>query len=353
MFWWTTLLYTIPVSEKELMAQCDVVLVYIQNGVFGELEAIRGPAPTPKMGKESPPKLPTPPNASTHQTLDTHCEQKQTKQDLSDRFQPTGITQSTPVTDAQHDDTDVTPESANAPHTEDHEKTRQQASNTTGATATPIVIPESVDESLQVETVACHDEADSPALPSIGVFLSKTCTIPLICCDFEQIKKTVEQQTMQNKGEAGTSDQTQEENTCTNISQDTAGIGIPTKGNNQPEIRTSARKRTIIDYKKFLEEYADEPPSPPKKKKEIDLKRKLSKTRIAAEKYSRSKFFTKPTHLPRPVRRRKAKADSPVASGSMEGQTKNVNSTTDSETITLPATSREKQRCDRCLVIAW
>ena len=109
-------------------------------------------------------------------------------------------------------------------------------------TATPSVIPESVDKSLQVETVAGHDEADSPTLPSIGVFLSKTCTIPLIRCNFEQIKKTVEQQTMQNKGEAGTSDQTQEENTCTSISQDTAGIGIPTEGNNQPEIRTSARK---------------------------------------------------------------------------------------------------------------
>ena len=176
-----------------------------------------------------------------------------------------------------------------------------------------------MDESLQVETVAGCDEADSPALPSIGVFLSKTCTIPLIHCDFEQIKKTVEQQTMQNKGEAGTSDQTQEENTCTNTSQDTAGIGIPTEGNNQPEIRTSARKQTIIDYKKFLEEYADEPPSPPKKKNEIDLKRKPSKTRIAAEKYSHSKFFTKPMHLPRPVCRRKAKADSPVAVGSMEG----------------------------------
>ena len=109
-------------------------------------------------------------------------------------------------------------------------------------TATPVVIPESVDKSLQVETVAGHDKADSPALPSIGVFLSKMCTIPLIRCNFEQIKKTVKQHTMQNKGEAGTSDQTQEVNTCTNISQDTAGIGIPNEGNNQPEIRTSARK---------------------------------------------------------------------------------------------------------------
>ena len=50
MFWWTTLLYTVPVSEKELMAQCDVVLVYIWDGVFGELEPIQGPAATPKMG---------------------------------------------------------------------------------------------------------------------------------------------------------------------------------------------------------------------------------------------------------------------------------------------------------------
>ena len=148
---------------------------------------------------------------------------------------------------------------------------------------------------------------------------------------------------MENKGEAVTSNQTQEKNTCTNTSQDTAGIGIPTEGNNQPEIRTSARKRTIINYKKFLEEYTDEPPSPPKKKKEIDLKRKPSKTRIAAEKYSRSKFFTKPTHLPRPVRRKKTKADSPVALGSMEGHTKKANSTTDSDTITVPANSHETQ----------
>ena len=83
----------------------------------------------------------------------------------------------------------------------------------------------------------------------------------------------------------------------------------------------------------------------PKKKREVDLKWKPSKTRIAAEKYSRSKFFTKPTHLPRPVRRRKAKTDSSVALGSMEGQMKDVNIATDSETTTVPATSR--------LIIAW
>ena len=47
--------------------------------------------------------------------------------------------------------------------------------------------------------------------------------------------------------------------------------------------------------------------------------------------------------MSRPVRRKKTKVDSPVALGSMEGHTKKANSTTDSETITVPATSRETQ----------
>ena len=36
---------------------------------------------------------------------------------------------------------------------------------------------------------------------------------------------------------------------------------------NQTKSRTSTRPRTVIDYRKFLEDYTDEPPSPPKKKK--------------------------------------------------------------------------------------
>ena len=42
---------------------------------------------------------------------------------LSRNFCFSVFSQSTLVTDAQCDDTDVTPESANAPHTENHEKT--------------------------------------------------------------------------------------------------------------------------------------------------------------------------------------------------------------------------------------
>ena len=117
------------------------------------------------MGTEFLPKLPTPPKAPIHQTQVTYGEHKKTEHDLSDQSRPTGITQSTPATDAQHDNTDVTPESASAPHTADQGETCQQPSNTDGAMATPVVIPESVDESLQVETAASRDEADSPALP--------------------------------------------------------------------------------------------------------------------------------------------------------------------------------------------
>ena len=138
---------------------------------------------------------------------------------------------------------------------------------------------------------------------ALEYFYPKTCTIPLVRCDFEQIKKTVELQMTQNKSELMASDQKPEEDTGNNASKNIAGTSGPNDEPNQIEICTSTRKRTIIDYKKFLEEYADEPPLPPKKKREVDLKRKPSKSRMAAEKYSRSKFFTKPTHLPRPVRR--------------------------------------------------
>ena len=105
--------------------------------------------------------------------MDTYGEQKQKELDLSDRLQPAGITQSTFTTDVKHDNTDVTPESANAPHTEDRDKTRQQALTIAGAITSIGVIPESVDESLQVATAAGHADADAPVLPSIGVFYPK------------------------------------------------------------------------------------------------------------------------------------------------------------------------------------
>ena len=44
MFWWTTLLYSLPMTEQELLSQCEVVLVYVKDGVYGELDRIRSPA---------------------------------------------------------------------------------------------------------------------------------------------------------------------------------------------------------------------------------------------------------------------------------------------------------------------
>ena len=79
------------------------------------------------------------------------------------------------------------------------------------------------------------------------------------------------------------------------------------------EVRTSSCPRTVINYKQFLEEYTDAPPTLPRKKHEVDLKRKPSKQRIAAHKF-RSKFVTKPTHLPRPVRNKMSKKDSEAQS---------------------------------------
>ena len=46
MFWWTTLLYTWPVQEKDIIDKCEVILVYIKPGAFGELQKIRPPTAT-------------------------------------------------------------------------------------------------------------------------------------------------------------------------------------------------------------------------------------------------------------------------------------------------------------------
>ena len=46
MFWWTSLLYTLPVQERDLVDRCEIVLVYLKPGVFGELHKIRPPTAT-------------------------------------------------------------------------------------------------------------------------------------------------------------------------------------------------------------------------------------------------------------------------------------------------------------------
>ena len=59
---------------------------------------------------------------------------------------------------------------------------------------------------------------------------------------------------------------------------------------------TSGRKHPVVGYSQF--ETSTDPPSPPKKRKTVNFKRKPSKSRIAAEKYK-----TKPINTPQPIRR--------------------------------------------------
>ena len=61
--------------------------------------------------------------------------------------------------------------------------------------------------------------------------------------------------------------------------------------------RTSGRKRPAVDYSQY--DTSTDPLSPPKWHRKVDLKRKPSKTRIAAGKYK-----TKPLGGPRPVRKK-------------------------------------------------
>ena len=101
-----------------------------------------------------------------------------------------------------------------------------------------------------------------------------------------------------------------------------------------------------------MEEYTDAPPTPPRKKREIDLKRKPSKQWIAADKF-RSKFVTKPTHLPRPVRNKTSKK---VSAALSKPTADPQPSTSDmpalkSKTLLTPVTSAETKEAIEALLM--
>ena len=162
------------------------------------------------------------------------------------------------------------------------------------------------------------------------MFLNRTCTIPLVRCEFESIKKAVEIRDKLTKKD------------------DNQNLGMKfDHSNQQPSgdtssmmTRTSTRKRTVIDYKKFLEEYADLPPSPPKKKREVDLKRRPSKRRMAAEKYRKPDFVTKPLRVPKPARR---KASVPPNATPSTSTNADKDESLTQGTITKPETTQETQ----------
>ena len=98
--------------------------------------------------------------------------------------------------------------------------------------------------------------------------------------------------------------------------------------------RTSGCKRPVVDYSQY--DTSTDPPSPPKWHRKVDLKRKPSKTHIAAEKYK-----TKPLGGPRLVRRKDT--HSPPASTPNPVMTTDGTKPSTSGTITVAATDEETQ----------
>ena len=256
MFWWTTLLYTVPVTEKELLSQCDVILVYMKEGVFGELERIRSPAPKHDAGVKQHEITATTSESDIHQPQATNTGQSNINPSVA------GITQSTPE-DELHGNNRLVITESSADILRDHTPA-QQPSTSSSLAIVDVVIPESTDDTKHRTKWKQEQGGSKPTLPGIGVFLSKSCTIPLIRCDFDQIKKTVESQKTKPIVVEQSSDKTDPEDTG-------AQKGTCTEPN-QTKSQTSTRPKTVIDYRKFLEDYTDEPPSPPKKKKAVDLK---------------------------------------------------------------------------------
>ena len=226
----------------------------------------------------------------------------------------------------------------------------QQPSASSSLATVDVIIPESVDNIKLGMTCDQEQGRSQPLLPSIGVFLSKTCTIPLIRCNLDQIKKKVESQCTQPNIIQQISDKMESMDTGINADTDKEGTGAEI---NHTKSRTSTRPRTVIDYRKFLEDYTDEPPSPSKKKRAVDLKRKPSKTRIAANKYSRSKYHTKPSHVLRPARRgmRTNPPAAPLASDVTQAEVTNPIPQSEKTTATVPATSQETQEAIEALLL--
>ena len=76
MFWWTTLLYTLPIQEKDLMERCEIVLIFLKPGVFDELHKIRTPTASVTGGSRMvpstlPPVIPQNTEQQSHDVMTT------------------------------------------------------------------------------------------------------------------------------------------------------------------------------------------------------------------------------------------------------------------------------------------
>ena len=303
MFWWTTLLYTWPVQEKEIMDECEIVLVYMKPGVFGELQKIR-------------PLTTTITQFETDRPADLPIVISQNAEEIS-QPSPKATASKPVITEGACGDNPVPTGST-------------PISTITGTT------PQVLQGCANLLDMVSHS---STSLPKIDIFMTQGCSIPLIRCDFDSVLKAV-----------NTHNKMMQKNTGSTSPVNKTSYEV--QSDKTPEVRTSSRPRTVINYKQFLEEYADAPPTRPRKKREIDLKCKPSKQRIAADKF-RSKFITKPMHMQRLVRHKITKKKPGVISKQTADPQPSTSDTPDpkSRTLLTPATAAQTKDAIEALLM--
>ena len=153
MFWWMTLLYTWPVQEKELMDKCEVVLVYMKPGAFGELQKIHLPT---TLSPRVETTLPTVPPLVIPQNAEEITPQIPT------------MSTGTPVITRGTSSINPVP-------------TGSTSDNTTTDSAPPV--PQGCANSLDTAAIT------SAPLPKIDIFMTQCCSIPLIRCDFDSARQ--------------------------------------------------------------------------------------------------------------------------------------------------------------------
>ena len=201
MFWWTTLLYTLPVTEQDLLSQCEIILVYVKDGIYGEIEIIRGPAiKSVQSTDHNIWPLTSNIDGLNNLSVDGQNYSVNTENELS---KPTyDITGSVPAEIGKHDNEVDTPESAPNHQEQDNTRSNSMTMQASQSPKTGSVIPENAESAKDVSLDLLNSDSTGrpkATLPGIDVFLSRTCTIPLVRCDFELIKKAVETQDKQTK----------------------------------------------------------------------------------------------------------------------------------------------------------
>ena len=172
MFWWTSLLYTLPVQERDLVDWCEIVLVYLKPGVFSELHKIHPPTAT----ITSSHAMETPEALLSSSVIPQNAGPGMNKQDAEKDPAITPIITGDTVGTAG-------------------------VSTWTAATATK---NNPVDTALSASSsTSCHKPQNKqpgldltvpppPVLPDINIFMTQHCSIPLIRCDYESALKAAD-----------------------------------------------------------------------------------------------------------------------------------------------------------------